>query len=149
MHLAPFSQSITFEPEKEKKMQQEFFVYGVYFPAIAAGIAQPQNLQIQADSSFAWLKGTFQADIAGAAQTDSSRVIPKITLMITDNGSGRNLMNIAIPVTSLFGTGEIPFILPQARNFSANSNITFTASNLEPVNTYNLRLSLIGYKLYP
>lgn len=127
---------------------KQFFIYTTKFATLAAGASANNTIQIQADANFAWLKGTFQADIAGAAQTDSSRVIPAISLLITDTGSGRQLMDAAVPVTSFFGDGRIPFILPEARIFAANSNISITATNLEAANTYNLRLAFIGYKLY-
>jgi len=127
---------------------KDFFIYEEDFSAIASGSSQTGSINIQADSDFVVQKLTFFSDIAGAVQTDSTRVIPLISLQITDTGSGRNLMESAIPVSNLFGTGQIPFILPQPKLFLARSSVTITVDNFSDSTTYNLRLSLIGYKVF-
>ena len=127
-------------------MARDFFVYEVDFSALAAGTSSTASFSVQADSDFLWTSGTFFADIAAGAQTDDSRVIPLVSLLITDTGSGRQLMNTAVPVASLFGTGQLPFVLPRQRLFRANSNVTITANNFSAATAYNLRLSFIGEK---
>ena len=127
-------------------MARDFFVYEIDFAALAPAASSTSSFSIQADSDFLWTSGTFFADIAAAAQTDSTRVIPLISLLITDTGSGRQLMNTAVPIVSLFGNGQLPFVLPRQRLFRPNSNVTITANNFDAAITYNLRLSFIGEK---
>ena len=127
---------------------EEFFTYEINFSALTSGSTQNGNVTIEASSDFRWIKGTYFADIAAAAQTASSRVIPLVTVLITDSGSGQQLSNIATPIVNLFGTGEIPFILPVSRIFSARSNVQVTVTNFDAAVSYNLRLSLIGAKIY-
>ena len=127
---------------------KDFFIYGIDFPSIAAGATATDNIQIQADADFEVQKLTQTSDIAGATQTESTKVVPLITVLIVDAGSGRQIMNVAVAIPSLFGDGRIPFILPTPRIFAARSNITFTLVNFSAATTYRIRLSLIGTKLF-
>lgn len=126
----------------------EFYSYSVTFSAIASGASPSLNINIQADSDFEVQKTTYFADIAAAIQTDSSRVIPLCTVLITDQSSGAQLSNIAVPVSALFGTGDLPFIMPTPKIFPARSSISVQVSNFSASTTYNLRLLLSGRKLY-
>lgn len=127
---------------------QDYFSYQLNFAALAAGGSSNGSFQVQADSDFKWLKATCMADIALAVQTVSAQVIPLCTIQITDTGSGRQLMNAPVPIWNLFGSGQIPFILPVPRIFRANSNITVAVANYSAATTYNLRLTFIGTKIF-
>lgn len=134
--------------EQRQPIATDFFVYQFPLITVAPAAQGTANLNIQADSNFSLQKLTYFADIAAAAQTDSSRVVPLITLQLTDTGSGRNLFSTEVPVPSIFGEGNLPFILTRPKEFSANSTITVTVTNFDAAVTYNLRLSLIGQKLF-
>lgn len=135
--------------EAAGKVLLDFFIYRAQAAALGAGASQAVTVNIQADSAFILDKMSVFADLAGAAQTDSTRVIPLVTLQITDGGSGRNLQNGPIPLSSIAGNGELPFVLPQPRVFVANSSITFTFTNFSLATTYtNVFLSLIGRKVF-
>lgn len=130
------------------EIARDFFVYGTNFLAIAAAASQTNSLSIQADSDFVVQKLAFTADIAAAAVTDSTRITPLCTLLITDTGSGRQMMNQAISILDLFGFGGSPFILPQPKVFRANTLISITMVNFSAATTYNVRLSFIGVKSF-
>lgn len=127
---------------------RDYFVYELDFSGLAAGGSSTQTFTIQADSDFLWSKATMFADIAGAVQTDSTRVIPLCTCLIQDTGSGRNLMSAAAPLPSIFGTGELPLILPRQRLFVARAQVSVTVSNFSAATAYNVRLSFIGEKAF-
>ncbi|MDE2019680.1 MAG: hypothetical protein KGJ13_05045 [Patescibacteria group bacterium] len=127
---------------------EDFFIYEIDASALAAGGVFNGNIQILADSDFRWTKFAGFADIAGAAQTDSGRVIPLVTVNIVDTGSGRNLMSSAVPWGAYIGSGTLPFILPVPRIFKARTNIAVTMTNYSAATTYNLRLSFIGSKIF-
>lgn len=127
---------------------KDFYIYEEDFAALAAGTSQTGNINIQADSDFVVQKLTYFADVAAAGQTESTRVVPLANVAITDSGSGRQLMEEAVSVPSLFGTGEIPFILPQPKLFLARSTINIVVSNFDAAQSYNLNLSFIGYKVF-
>lgn len=133
--------------QRQANQIEDFFVYEVDFPTLAGLTTANGNINIEASSDFRWIKACYFADIALGVQTDSTRVIPLVTVLITDSGSGNQLSNIAMPVPSLFGTGQIPFILPVSRIFTARSAIQITVANFSAT-TYNLRLSFIGAKIF-
>lgn len=127
---------------------RDFYSYSAVFTALAAGAAATYQIPIQADSDFVVQKQNYFAEVAHAGQTANSRVIPLISVLITDTGSGRQIMDKALPLTTFFGTGENPFILPQPKVFKANTILQITASNFDAAQAYNLTLVFIGIKLF-
>lgn len=126
----------------------DFFIYEVDFTGLASGASALQTFTVQADSNFLWQRATFQADIAGAAFTYSSRPIPNITLDISDTSSGRHLSSSPSPVPNFFGFGSDPADLINPRWFRSNTQVTVAATNYDAAVTYNLRLSFIGTKFF-
>ncbi len=130
---------------------RDFYTYEEDFleADLVSGATLNGSIEIQADSDFIWQKSCFFADLALAAQTFNTRVIPLVTIQLIDTGSGRNLFELAVPVPSIFGIGELPFVLPIPRLFFARSTIQVQVSNFSTATNYGLRLSFIGYKAYP
>lgn len=130
----------------QQKIKAQNYVYTLSIAALAGGGVAQTSVNIDADSRFHWVKGAYFADIAAAAQTDSTRVVPLITVQLTDTGSGRNFFDAPVPISSYFGTGELPFIMPVVQMFDPNSTIKAEFTNFDAASTYNLRLQLIGFK---
>lgn len=128
---------------------EEFAVYSTgRLAAIAAlGTLNP-NIAIQANSDFLIEKMTFAADLAGVAQTSGTRIIPNVSVQLQSSGSGNVLFNVQAPIDSLFGTGELPFILPTAYFLPASSNLQITLTSFEAAVTPRITLNFIGRKLY-
>lgn len=124
----------------------DWYVYNFQFNALAPAAQASVSTQIEADSNFILTKITGFADVAAAAQTDATRVIPLVTLQVFDTGSGRNLLNGETAWGNIVGTGELPYILPIKRKWKANSNIRVSVTNFDAALTYNLRLSFSGIK---
>jgi hypothetical protein len=132
---------------RETYFARDFFTYELDITALAAAASTTQTFTIQADSDFLWTKAAYFADIAVAIQTQSSLVVPLATVLIQDTGSGRNLMSSAVPISSIFGSGGLPMILPRQRLFVARSQVQVTVTNFAVAGTtYNIRLSFIGEK---
>lgn len=131
-----------------QKILKDFYTYALSFSSLAAAASATDAFNIQADSDFAVLKMTYFADIAAAAQTRANLVIPLVTVIILDTGSGRQLMDSGVPVSSVFGTGEEPYILPKPKIFAARSTVQCTVTNFDAATTYNLRLVFTGVKLF-
>lgn len=127
---------------------EDFFVYEFDFAGIAPGATVNGNITIQADSDFKLTKLTQFTDIAAAGQDSGTLVVPLISLAIVDTGSGRQLFSAPVPVGAIFGNGTLPFILPVPRIFKARTNISLTFVNYDAANTYNLRTSFIGSKIF-
>jgi hypothetical protein len=132
--------------DPNKYSSEDYFVYDITL-TLAASTSATGNINIQADSDFAWKKATYFADLAVAVQTAATRVIPIADILITDTGSGRQLMNEAVPINNLFGTGEIPFILPNPKVFRARSTLNIQVTN-RAASEYTLKLSFIGAKMF-
>lgn len=134
---------------------KDYYTYGLDFitagvsDLIGGGAARTLSFQIDAENDFLWQKACYVATIADAAVTFTTRVIPLVTVNIQTSPSQRPLMSLPQPVSSLFGIGEVPFILPQPRTFPARGLVTVTAQAFVAAGTtYRLRLSFIGTKLY-
>ena len=128
---------------------EDQYTYVTSVQALAAGGNDTFNLQIEADAYFVITKMSYMADIAGAAQTESSRVIALVRVLITDTGSGRNLMNSAVDLSSIAGHEGLPFITPTARWILPNSAVNVQFSNYSAATTYaNVSLYFHGKKMW-
>lgn len=129
-------------------VSRRFFIYTLNFAAVAPA-AQPLGIiQIQADSDFLLQALAHTTDIAGAAITEATRPLPLALATITDQGSGRFIMDAGVPIPSFFGDGRFPFMLPQPELFDARSAIGVQLNNYSAATTYNIRLAFIGTKIY-
>lgn len=130
------------------KTISDFFCY--FFPAfaIAPAAQQTQQVQIQADSDFELLQLMYHADIAAAAFVWNTRPIPNVTALITDTGSGRQLMSAAVPLTAIAGIAEQPAWLPQTKIFQRNAAVSLQLTNFDAAVTYNLRVTMVGRKIF-
>ena len=133
--------------ENELYFASDFFIYEVDFSTVTAGLSVSAPFTIQADSDF-WL-----SKLAAMALDDADAVIGNdsplsISVMITDTGTGRNLSNIAAPVSNFFGSGQLPFILPRQRVFVANATVNVQITNFGADDYNSVRLSFIGEKKF-
>lgn len=136
---------------QQPNVVKDFFVYAppLPFSNIAVGGNSTQQISIQADSDFLLEKMSFLTNQANAVQTYNTQTWPNLSVLITDTGSGRQLMNVAIPIVNLFGSGEKPFKLEEPKLFKANSIIQVQVFNFDAaVANYNTYLSFIGRKVF-
>lgn len=127
---------------------RDFYIYEQDFSNLASGTTASASFTVQTDSNFLWQYGCMFADIAAAVETDSTRVLPLVTVLITDTSSGRQLSSQPVPIASQFGTATDPFELPTPRFFRANTQVTVTVTNFSAATTYNLRMQFIGTKFF-
>jgi hypothetical protein len=132
-----------------RKFVLDHFIYNVPLASLAPGASETISIPVQADSLFTLVKVSFFAALAGAAQTDDSRVIPLINVSITDSGSGQNLQNAPTPMNCLAGSEGLPMVWPIPREFAASSTIQVTFTNFSATSTYTtVTLALIGFKSF-
>jgi len=115
---------------------------------IALGATVTVNVQIDAGAPFLILSQSFDANTLNAARTITSMVNPNATVLLTDTGSNRTLMDVAAPIWSIFGSGQFPYVLPEPKLMQANSQLQCQITNIDAAVGYNIRLSFNGYKLY-
>ena len=136
-------------PPRAVKREERAFVYTTgRLAALAPAAVLNTSIIIQADADFAIEKLTYAADIAGATQTVSSRTVPNFTVLLTASSSGAQMMNNPVPVSSLFGEGDLPFILPFPYILNANSQLQIQLVSFEAAVSPLLTLNFIGRKLY-
>lgn len=131
------------------KLYPEFFIYELDFGALADGASSTLSLNIQADASF------LITDIAGTifdanTQTASQGIIQvqNAAILITDSGSGKNLMNAAVPFHHLFGQGgQNRFTLPVPRIVQNNATISVTLTNNNGAAFAGAKISFLGAKI--
>ena len=70
------------------------------------------------------------------------------TLTLTDGGSQRFLSSANVPVSSIFGTGELPYIWPLTHLFRANTSINISITGVGAVMAgQSIRLVFAGFKV--
>lgn len=125
---------------------RDFFIYSVEFLPINASSTAVANIPIQADSAFEL------AELAGdvrALVTDEAPIAgPALLISLVDQGTGRLLMDRPQIFTNFIGTAQRPFLLPIPKTFNANATIQVSVQNLAVANR-NVRISFIGYKIFP
>lgn len=135
-------------PQPEAETVKDFYIYRTEYDTLEAGTTQTQNFTVEADSDFMMHKLTYEADDAGDPIDFCTAPLPLVKVLITDTGSGRQLSQAAIPVTSYFGDGRLPFIMPTPKLFMARSVVQVQCENFSGDTTYDLRLAFIGYKIF-
>ena len=138
------------DPTRHLMMVQPFTQNLTYTSLLTATNAV-DSFTTQNDSDLIITKTTyFCHTVTTSAPTESTRVIPWATVLMTDTASGRQLMDEATMLTALFGTGELPFIWPEPYKISNNSTFSVTVANITTGagETYNIRLQFHGIKLF-
>lgn len=136
-------------PGSTKIIAEDWYTYQIQFQDLLAGATQVGFIQIEADSDFLIQKLAEMTDINGSSQTVTTQIVPIVKVVIVDTGSGRQLMNQAVPVSSIFGSGKLPYILPTPKLFVKNSRINVTVENFSSATNYaNLFLSFEGKKIF-
>ena len=124
----------------------DIMYYACNLQGLAPAASGTTTIQIDSGVDFYWVAATYQADLAGALQTESSLVIPLVNVLINDTGSRKNLQNTPIPISSIAGFGERPYRLIRPRVFRASSTINFTWTSISAAQTYtNLFFVMHGY----
>jgi len=80
--------------------------------------------------------------------TKLSRVGGDFAFLIKDSSNDRQWSNIPIHSQLGAGTAELPLILPKPRFIARGSTITIELTNLSPHSPTEVRLALVGYKVY-
>jgi hypothetical protein len=128
----------------------DVFWYGARVTGLSSTATTGTSIiNIDADSDFYCVALSYQADIAAAALTEQTNIIPLVNLLITDTGSGKSLSNVTLPMGTYMGDGKRPYRLPAPRVFLSNATIQLNyTSYVAAGTTYNITTVLHGYKVY-
>lgn len=118
---------------------QQFFTYVASLPAsttLAPAGSTTLTFNIDGQSDFFWDKGMVYVDIANDGVTISALPVPGLLITITDTNSSQPLTNSPVPVSSIFGTGQLPFILPIRHVFFSKATVKLQIQNITDDDTY-------------
>jgi hypothetical protein len=73
---------------------------------------------------------------------------PDILVQVSSDASGRAMQDRPTHINNIFGRAQRPFVLLRPFQVGPKSSWTTTASNLDAVNAFTLRLAFWGVKLY-
>lgn len=135
-------------PPPDQYGAKDYFVYSaVLNGGLASGATDVASFNVDKDSDFLWTKATYWAT-DGTGVTSATRLIPGVTITIKDTTSGRDIMTAPVPIPAMFGTGELPFILPVPKLLPATSTITVNFASLDDANYSYIGLFFHGPKLF-
>jgi len=141
-----------YHPTYEWMNEVEFDAFWLVFPTFGpftAGLNQQQSVTIPNDSDFECRRIAYHID-AATQLTTGTTIIPNITMLLTDGGSGRALMNAAVPIASVaYSEAITPIDLAWPKIFTRNSLITCSLTNFDgAATTFLVRITLIGRKIF-
>jgi hypothetical protein len=131
---------------------EDWYNYSTVFTSVAASNSYTNSIQIEADSDFEIIKleqYTILDSTATTPENAGASEVPDCTVLLIDTGSGRQLMNIALPVFCIFGTAMLPYVLPKSKRLFARSTLSVQITNLSSGQSYDyIYLSFSGRKIF-
>jgi hypothetical protein len=135
-------------PGGPRVIAEDFYTYGIQFQNFNSGDTATGFIQIEADSDFLIQKLAYFSNFDNSQVTVQTQDVPLATILIVDTGSGRQIMNIPIPIGALFGDGRLPYILPTPKLFTKNSRINVTVFNFGGEDYDDLWINFEGKKIF-
>lgn len=135
-------------PGGPRVIAEDFYSYGIQFQTFNTGDTATGFIQIEADSDFLIQKLAYFSNFNNEQVTVETQDVPLATILIVDTGSGRQIMNIPIPIGALFGDGRLPYILPTPKLFTKNSRINVTVFNFGDEDYEDLWIVFEGKKIF-
>lgn len=123
---------------------KDFFAYVVEFLPLGAGATATLPVQIQADSDFLLVEAVAVTTLADNATFVAN--VPTL-VQINDSGSGRNLFSSPVHYNNLFGTAQLPGIVPFPKVLRASATLSTTLTGLDAT-ARNIRIAYTGFKVF-
>jgi hypothetical protein len=110
-------------------LSDEFFQYEVTVIFVGSD-NQIKSIPIQADAHFIVVSSYYNSSAAsGAGWMGSGLTRGGSLVQLTDGGTQRALSNAQVPVNTLFGSAQRPYVWPLRKMFRANTSITFNVTD--------------------
>lgn len=138
--------------DSSRYVGKDFFTYQIGLPSgttLAPGASTVLSFNIAGESDFFWTSAQVEALEGSDGTTYDAAVKPSVYTTITDNYTSQPLMNNPVPLAAIFGTGQLPFILPIRKVFFAKATVKVQLQNYSDNQTFSqLDLSFTGVKAY-
>lgn len=107
------------------------FSYSANFPiaVLVAGANIPLPVGIDNDSDFVVRQSMYSAWTAAGVLAPA----PDLLVSLFDNASGRNWQNQPQHVINVLGTGQLPYLWPEAALLKGGATFTVTINNIDAV----------------
>jgi hypothetical protein len=130
-------------PLPQGNLYRLFAGYQAKLTGVLSGASATDNIIIQADADFViqYLTSTVISNNAVLAS-------PLATVQITDTRSNATLFDEPVPLLSVFGSAQLPFILPSPYRVVRSSTLVVTVNNLNSAAAVDYYLNFLGTKLY-
>ena len=129
---------------------QRFHTYELTFANLAvsagneaAGGSSQQSFLVETAYDFWWLKSQAFISTYATGQGIVTTTLPLLNVLMQDGSSQQQLSNQAQAIASIFGTGQIPYILPQPHVVAGGATFNATVTNLSTT-IYSVRLQFSG-----
>lgn len=125
------------------------FIYALLIASLAPGASTTVSFNIDGDSDFFWGKFAAWSLVAADGTVASTVNDTGCTIIVTNTTSGRQYMNSPVPLNSMAGTAQLPFILPMQTYWPAKTTLQVQLANVTDNTTYApIYLSFIGIKAF-
>lgn len=129
-------------------LRKDQYVYVIEYLPLAGGANNAEaSFTVEAEADFDLEQLSYFAEIGGATQTESTRVIPVATVQILGVDT-RRFASKPMPIPAFFGIGMVPFVLKQPKRLVRKTVISTQVTNRVAATAYNLWLLFIGSKIY-
>lgn len=132
-------------PVQRAQELEDFFVYQTDPILVAAGKTEAGNLIFDQDADFSVQKLT--GWVTDQGNPPVIQAAPILLVQWRAGGSGRDIFHRPVPYSALFGTGQLPFILPTPRLIVKGSTVIWTVTNLSAT-AYTVYLDMLGKKTF-
>lgn len=140
---------LRFVPGTQQLRPTQAFTYNADFvgtTVLGAGQTVTVNIQVQADSDFV-ITSLAKVATDSPGQTVLVAFMPA-TVLLTDTGSGRQIMDRPAHIENYFGTGQFARVMDRPYFIRASSTLGVTLQNLDTVNARAVRCAFHGAKIF-
>lgn len=134
-------------PREYRVRKKDFFTYNIRFNTLAAGGTASQSANVQNDSDFIWTIGCVTVTNAAFTTFTTATSIP-VLIELSDSASGVQLQDSQTHISNMFGTAQLPFVMPFPKIFKAGGQITARLQNQDGANAFVVNLAFHGFKAF-
>ena len=141
---SPGQFAVSLLPPDLQQRAMDTFTYNVQILPVLASSSNTGTVTINNDADFLWVS------TAGVVtETDNVTFLTDVpaTVLVTDNGAGRTLSDVAVAWNNYIGTAQNPVYLDYPKYLARATSITIQYNNLAATD-YNVRIALRGFKIF-
>lgn len=131
------------DPETGIEYILQSYAYTASILALASAGASNDVIQVQTDSAF-----RIEALAAAVFVNNALVAAPYSTVNIKDSGSDATLFDAETPIGNVFGTAQLPLILPTPYMVKPGANLQVNVTNVNSAAAASYYFAFIGSKIY-